>query len=199
MDEVTVAALLRDASAEVAVHDPPAEEIIRAGRRRTAWRRAGGGALALVVAAGIAAAVVVPRSDQAPEVVPAVGAGCPDRLVPALLPVWARAGFTDPEPRMPYVASGSGQLVAILFTDGLYAPPKADQANKILWVTPIPNTPAGPLKISAQRDGTSQVVAREVPGGPGPSTVDLPGPGCWHLTLHWGGAADTIDLRYLSP
>ncbi len=210
MDEARVAALLRDASSEVPVHDPPAKAIMRAGRHRTAWRRAGAGALTVAVASALGAAVVVPRLDDArpapgpaervmPPAAGPVNTGCVDRPTPARLPAWARTGFNDPEPRVPYVTSDSGELVAILFTDALYAPPKADQSNKILWVTPVPNTPAGPLKISAQRDGTSETVTREVPNGPGPSTVDLPSAGCWHLTLRWGQTTDTIDLRYLSP
>jgi hypothetical protein len=166
------------------------ETPVPVGRRRSWWWGAGGGAL--VIAAAVAV-VGLPHGDHAR---PAVSAGCADRLTPALLPGWARAGFSDPEPRAPFVTSSSGQLVAILFTDGLYAPPKPDQSNKILWVTP---TPGGPLRISARLDGTTSTVARAVEGGPGPSIVDLPGAGCWHLTLSWGAATDTIDLRYSRP
>jgi hypothetical protein len=210
MDDVSVAALLHDASVEIPVHRPPAEAIMRAGRRRAAWRRAGAGVLTMAAASVLTAAVAVTRvggADPAPTPGPLTlppaaapaNTGCVARLAPALLPEWARDGFSDPEPRVPYVTSGSGRLVAILFTDGLYAPPRQGQANKILWVTPIPNSPAGPLTISAQREGTSEIVTREVPNGPGPSTVDLPGPGCWHLTLRWGQATDVMDLRYVSP
>lgn len=178
-------------------------------RRHIAWRRAGAGALTVAAASLIATAVVVTRLDDAdpgpgpasetPRAADPVNTGCVERPAPALLPEWARAGFSDPQPRAPYVTSGSGELVAILFTDALYAPPRQDQANKILWVTPIPNSPFGPLKIVAQRERTSEAVAREVPGGPGPSIIDLPTPGCWHLTLQWGQTTDVIDLRYLRP
>ena len=173
------------------------------GKEFTAWGWASGGALAVVA---VVAAIFLHRS--APQPGPAVsaaqpatavsaaavGGACPDRLTPALLPKWARTGFSDPEPRAPYATSAGGHLVAILFTDGLYAPPKPDQGNKILWVSPITG---GPLRISARLGQTGDAVTREVPGGPGPSIVDLPAPGCWHLTLHWGTASDTIDLRYL--
>jgi hypothetical protein len=40
---------------------------------------------------------------------------------------------------------------------------------------------------------------RQVEGGPGPSTIDLPDPGCWRLSLTWGGRTDTLDLEYVSP
>jgi hypothetical protein len=39
-------------------------------------------------------------------------------------------------------------------------------------------------------------VQRTVAGGPGPSIVDLPAPGCWRLTLRWAGRADQVDLAY---
>ena len=42
-------------------------------------------------------------------------------------------------------------------------------------------------------------VAIEVPAGPGPSIVDLPAPGCWHLDLRWPGGADSVSLRYEPP
>jgi hypothetical protein len=37
---------------------------------------------------------------------------------------------------------------------------------------------------------------RVVPGGPGPSIVNLPQAGCWRLTLAWSGQTDTLDLAY---
>ena len=39
-------------------------------------------------------------------------------------------------------------------------------------------------------------VTRKVSGGPGPSVVNLPSPGCWRLTLSWSGRVDSLDLRY---
>jgi hypothetical protein len=35
--------------------------------------------------------------------------------------------------------------------------------------------------------------------GPGeiyPADVNVPAPGCWRMTLHWNGHADSIDLAY---
>lgn len=206
MDEVPVAALLREASTEVPVHEPPTRAIMRAGRHRAAWRRAGAAASLFAVAATVVSVARLDRTDSRPGPPPPasppaagpVNTGCVGRPVPALLPEWARAGFTDPEPWMRYVTSSSGELVAILFSDALYAPPRPNQSNKILWVTPIASG-SRPMTITAQRDGTSQTVTREVPEGPGPSTVDLPSAGCWHLTLRWGKETDVIDLRYVSP
>ena len=42
----------------------------------------------------------------------------------------------------------------------------------------------------------SQPVRRALPGGPGPSIIDLPAAGCWRLTLRWSGRSDVLDLRY---
>jgi len=33
-------------------------------------------------------------------------------------------------------------------------------------------------------------------GGPGPSIVDVPAPGCWRLTLSWSARRDSLDLQY---
>jgi hypothetical protein len=38
---------------------------------------------------------------------------------------------------------------------------------------------------------------REVAEGPGPSTLDLPAPGCWTLDLRWADRTDTLRLSYL--
>jgi hypothetical protein len=40
---------------------------------------------------------------------------------------------------------------------------------------------------------------RVVDGGPGPSIIDLPKPGCWHLALQWGDNSDTLNLACLAP
>jgi hypothetical protein len=41
-------------------------------------------------------------------------------------------------------------------------------------------------------------VVRVVVGGPGPSGINLPSPGCWRLTLQWSGRTDHLDLEYRS-
>jgi hypothetical protein len=87
-------------------------------------------------------------------------------------------------------------MVAILFANPLSAPPAKDHNNKILWVSTLPGDPAAPFRIDAVLAGTDTRVRREVAPAPGPSIVDLPKPGCWHVTLHWGSNTDTIDLVY---
>jgi hypothetical protein len=125
---------------------------------------------------------------------------CESRVLPGVLPVWARAGFSDPKPRMPHVLSAAGKLTAILFAYPLLSPPPKSHTNKILWVSRAAVDPASALRISAQRmNGSIPVgssVARRVTGGPGPSIINLPASGCWRFTLRWSGQLDTLDLVY---
>ena len=67
----------------------------------------------------------------------------------------------------------------------------------MLWVADL--STGGPLVIQARREADPETVRREVAGGPGPSTIDLPGEGCWQLDLSWPGGTDRIYLRYLGP
>jgi hypothetical protein len=132
---------------------------------------------------------------------PATPAGaCAAKIPVKLLPPWARTGFSDPRPHMPFVLGAKGEIGAIVWGNPLLAPPAKDRSNKILWVSHEPlELGGGDLRISAQRVDSGKPVgsplARSVPGGPGPSIIDLP-PGCWHLTLKWGSHSDTMDLRY---
>jgi hypothetical protein len=125
----------------------------------------------------------------------AAGSPCGAGVDRGVLPKWARTGFSDPKPRMPHVLGDNGRIVAIIFGEPLFAPPSPDRGNKILWVSHAPVRPLSDLRIRAERDG--QVVNRVVRGGPGPSLIDLPEAGCWHMTLRWSGRSDTLDLRYV--
>ena len=124
----------------------------------------------------------------------ALGSPCHAEVDQGVLPAWARGGFSSPRPRIPHVLGSRGGIAAILFGYPLMSPPAEGRNNKILWVSRVPVT--GPLTITARLDGVARAETHEVAGGPGPSIVDLPRPGCWHLTLTWSGHADTVDLRY---
>ena len=121
---------------------------------------------------------------------------CGSPVLTGPLPEWARGGFSFDGAGVPHVVGRRGDIAAILFGGTLSAPPAPDVSNKILWVSRPDRTPGAPLVIDARRDGTADVARREVGGGPGPSTVDLPAPGCWRLTLTWSGHTDTMDLSY---
>ena len=149
------------------------------------------GLLATAVALLVAPAAAPQRAATSP---------CHAAVRTGVLPAWARAGFSSPRPRMPHVLGRSGKIVAILFGYPLRSPAGAERNNKILWVSrTLPGTPAA-LWIKAQRmDGAAGVgpaVERVLRGGPGPSIVDMPAPGCWRLRLSWSGRRDTLDLAY---
>ncbi|MCW2885392.1 MAG: hypothetical protein JWL58_2254 [Streptosporangiaceae bacterium] len=130
--------------------------------------------------------------QQPPAGVTSCALNVPIRVIPP----WARSGFSAAEPRMAYVLGARGDIVAILFGSPLAAPPRQNLSNKILWVSRVPLVAGDSLVIDASLEGTATRVTRTVRGGPGPSGVDLPEAGCWHLTLKWSGHTDTMDLRY---
>jgi hypothetical protein len=117
-----------------------------------------------------------------------------------VLPTWARTGFSDKRPVMPYAVGASNRIAAIVFGYPLLSPPSRTRNNKILWVSHAPLRPMSDLTIRAQRmvgtRAVGPVVLRTVDYGPGPSIIDLPAAGCWRLGLSWSGTTDTLDLRY---
>lgn len=128
------------------------------------------------------------------------GDGCGSPIATDALPDWADAGFRG-DARVPHVFGAGGEIVAVLFGNPLRVTRVDGSANKILWVARTESTPADAtastdLTITATLDGSDTRVTREVAGGPGPSIVDLPRAGCWHLDLRWSGGQDTMDLVY---
>jgi hypothetical protein len=126
-------------------------------------------------------------------------AKCGSPVLTDALPKWALGGFNYDGSGTPHVLSKAGNLVAVLFGSPLNAPPSDDHSNKILWVSKLPAIMGDTLRITANLAGTTSVAEREVTGGPGPSIVDLPQAGCWHLTLTWAGQTDSLDLTYQPP
>jgi hypothetical protein len=126
--------------------------------------------------------------------------GCAGQPPVSPLPVWARAGFSPPDQAMPHVMGEAGNIVAILWADrdALHSPARPEPSNKILWVSRIPLAAPNPLIINATLAGGTRTVTVSVPGGPGPSTINLPAPGCWTLRLSWSGHTDELKLRYVS-
>ncbi len=162
-------------------------------RRRRRW--AGAGAAVALAAAVTTGAVIAMGSGDRTGTVPAAGA-CDEALSTGVLPTWARDGFSDPRPRATHVRSEDGRMVAILFGP-LTSPSAPDRNNKILWVE-RPDSSWTDLRIVATLPRTGTTVTRELPG-PGPSTVDLPEPGCWTLDLSWGPYRDVMYLEYGRP
>jgi hypothetical protein len=146
------------------------------------------------------ASAAVPVSATAAPAGAVTSDGCAGQPPVSPLPVWARAGFSPPDQAMPHVMGEAGNIVAILWADrdALHAPPRPDRGNKILWVSRIPFVTPNPLIINATLAGGTRTVTLSVPGGPGPSTINLPAPGCWTLHLSWSGHTDELRLRYVS-
>lgn len=163
----------------------------RGRRQRLAGAAASGVAVAVFV---IVSGVVWQdrRSDSGPTTQPSA---CEGAVESRVVPSWARDGFSDPEPVVPYATSSSSDVVAILFGGRLYAPQAPEVSNKVLWVAK--DGGAGPARISARLEGTAVTAQVDLPNGLGPSSVDMPRPGCWVMDLAWdGGRRDTIALPY---
>jgi hypothetical protein len=128
------------------------------------------------------------------------GRPCRATVDHGVLPTWARDGFSEKQPRMAHVVGRSGRIAALVFGEPLQSPPGTTRNNKILWVSRADTVSMSDLRIHAQRmrgsEPIGKAVARTVAGGPGPSIIDLPGTGCWRLTLSWSGRTDTLDLQY---
>ncbi|SBT51915.1 hypothetical protein [Micromonospora narathiwatensis] len=162
-----------------------------------AWRRL---TLGAVVALTAGCTATVPSATPATSGGGSAATGCGSRIETGSLPGWAAAGFSG-DTRVPHVFGAQGEIVAVLFAHPLAVDRQDGGNNKILWVsrpapTPSDPTAAADLVITATLDGTDTRVTREVDGGPGPSIVDLPRAGCWHLDLRWSGRTDTMDLVY---
>jgi hypothetical protein len=123
--------------------------------------------------------------------------GCAGQPPVSPLPVWARSGFSPADQAMPHVMGEAGNIVAILWAsrDALHSPPLQGRNNKILWVSRTALT-GDPLVIKATLAGGTRTATVSVPGGPGPSIIDLPAPGCWTFHLSWSGHTDELKLRY---
>jgi hypothetical protein len=126
---------------------------------------------------------------------------CAPAVSNGVLPDWARGGFSDKAPTMPHTVGRMGWIAAILFAQPLLAPPGRTYNNKILWVARKPLTKPSDLRMTAQRMVGARAVGapvlRRVQGGPGPSIINLPRPGCWRFTLRWARSVDELDLVYV--
>jgi hypothetical protein len=198
MNELDLDQRLTDAFERLADHAPQRPDWVATTRRRVRQRRAAGVAALSAVSVAAAAAVAIPlgafRDDQKTVAV-AGAAACESTVTRAVLPEWARTGFSDPEPVMPFVRSASGNVVAILFGPGLAAPARPDEGNKVLWVWKELPAAVPDIHAAARLEGTGPVVTSGLPSPVGPSAVNLAARGCWRVTLSWPGGSDTIDLR----
>jgi hypothetical protein len=127
---------------------------------------------------------------------------CTAAVVTGPLPAWARDGFEPPDQSVPHVEGVGGDIVGVVFAQPLHALASAGTENKILWVArPGATADSGDslgteLTIRARLNGVGTTTSTTLAGGPGPSVVDVPAPGCWTVTLTWSGRTDTVALPY---
>lgn len=117
------------------------------------------------------------------------------------MPDWIRhqLGSSASNDSVIYVVASPSDAAGILFGYPLRAGHPTNPNNKILWL--VNGLPTGPaLEISGNAaDSSVANVRQEVPfiaSGQGPSIVDLPAAGCWHLQLSWSGHTAAVDVPY---
>jgi hypothetical protein len=173
---------------------------------------AAGAAALLVLTAACSATGSTPTTtsgssgatDDAAVTPSATELSCTGAVTTGPLPVWARDGFAPPDQAVPHVVGDKGEIVGVVLGQPLHAPPQPGRSNKILWVArPGETANAGDslgteLAVSARLNGVGTVATTSLAGGPGPSVIDLPAPGCWTVTLTWSGRTDTVALPYLA-
>ena len=196
MDEESLSTLMHGAAGGIDVPAAPLDAIESRGRRRRRAQQLGGVAgIAAVTALAIGVGMVVAGDGSSPTP-PTTSSSCGGDLAPTVLPEWARGGFSDPEPEMPYVLGENGSIAAILFAQPLQSGDSQDAMNKVLWVAKESWEGPTDLVIHAHLEGSDTLVKRAVLGGPGPSGIDMPQAGCWQMDLAWADQTDTVWLRY---
>lgn len=177
--------------------EAPTDELDASVFRRQAVRRrrrlVAAPIAAIAVVAAVVAGISLSRPHSAVPAGPAHTSACAP-LQTGPLPAWARSGFSgDDHP--PFATSSSGDVVAIVFASPLSAPPQPGRNNKILWVHH--HGQADGARVTARLEGTDKVTHLSLPYGP--SIVDMPAAGCWHLEWGSGAEHDSLNLRWSKP
>jgi hypothetical protein len=114
----------------------------------------------------------------------------------------AVGGAANAPTPLPYFSSPSGLIGGFVFGYPLRAGKPDNPTNKILWgVATARNGSA--LDIEAHPQGaaapsvTYSFPDDSSPGEIYPSIVDVPSPGCWSFTLHWGTAQAEVQLAFV--
>jgi hypothetical protein len=148
-------------------------------------------------AAVLVTALVIVACGSSPHPPAMTAGGCSTATLPSGSgPAWA--AHSNPPTFLPYAIGAHQTAAAFIFGYPLRAGAPTNPANKILWIV---RTPGSGLTIRATplRSPTPVVTVR-VNDSAGPETypsyVNVPTPGCWHLTVRWRGHTDSIDLSY---
>jgi hypothetical protein len=138
-----------------------------------------------------------PSTQRAGLVVVAGGCGATG-LYHGRPPAWTAPAFSDSSPgppAWPFALGGRGTVVALVFGYPLRAGDPTNPSKKVLWIMRRPRHGL-PLQISATPLHASAPVIRSTwspdssPGEIYPSSINVPTPGCWRLTLRWAGHTD---------
>jgi uncharacterized protein YceK len=121
-------------------------------------------------------------------------------------PAWTAAAWSDSSPgfTLPYALSSGDTAGAFFFANPVRAGRPANPSNKVLWIVRFPRN-GNPLRITARFGADPALVVRaswpadSQPGEIYPSSLDLPRPGCWALTLAWGQHRTSIDVHVSAP
>ena len=122
--------LLQRGFDDLASGAPHDNELANTIRRRSRYRRAitiAPVAAAVAVVAVVCAVMLVHPGAVGPSAQPTSACG---PVETAVIPTWARAGFSDAEPSMPFVTSRSGHVIAILFNNPLRSPRSPGRATR---------------------------------------------------------------------
>jgi hypothetical protein len=155
------------------------------------------------MAAAAVAPLVQPAAALPKPAAASLGPGpCRSDVRYSPLPTWARGGFSPPGQPVSHVLGARDDIVAIVWGrhDPLVSPALPDRRNKILWVSRLPLRTGSNLQIKARRIvrlvPVGPVQRTQVVGGPGPSGINMPSPGCWLFELSWSGHIDSVALEY---
>lgn len=188
--ERALAAALQQLAERASTEPIDPAPIRRRAIRQRRWTA--GPVTAVLIIAAIVAGIGLSRTHGPTTAGPASDAVCTP-LHTGTPPAWATAGFTG-NSYPPYAQSRSGAVIAFIFGN-LFAPPDSVRHNKILWVER--DHADQTIMITATLAGSQQVVTRQVPAGP--SYVNMPTAGCWHLDLRIGTRHDSMDLVWTHP
>ena len=100
----------------------------------------------------------------------------------------------------PYVLATPDTAAVILSVQPIRAGHATNPLNKVAWAVRVPRNGTA-LRVEARPSGRAgPAVQFEVPpvivgdGEVYTSNLDLPSPGCWTLTLHWGSPPQTATV-----
>ncbi|MGZ4221373.1 MAG: hypothetical protein ACXVSU_09880 [Solirubrobacteraceae bacterium] len=107
------------------------------------------GMVGALPAAALSALVLAGCGSSGPS--PTRVSACASQVKTGVLPQWARGGFSDPKPRMPYEVGRADSIAALVWGFPLLSPSPRKHNNKILWVSRVTTQPGSNLRIAAQR------------------------------------------------